>query len=73
MDVCFRELKESKKSRFDSYSIKNSVLIISHITFRDCRVHFFSTTFLEIAVCGNESRPGLQLVEKLATLLYIYS
>ena len=37
-----RELKESNKSRFDSYSVRNSVLIISHITFRDCRGHFFS-------------------------------
>ena len=42
MDVCLRELKESNKSRFDSYSVRNSVLIISHITFRDCRVHIFS-------------------------------
>ena len=24
------------------YSVRNSVLIISHITFRDCRVHMFS-------------------------------
>ena len=55
MDVCFRVLKERNKSRFDSYSVRNSVLIISHITFRDCRVHIFPTTFLEIAVyslCG---------------------
>ena len=42
MDVCFRVLKERNKSRFDSYSVRNSVLIISHITFRDCRVHIFS-------------------------------
>ena len=41
MDVCLRVLKESNKSRFDSYSVKNRVLIISHITFRDCRVHSF--------------------------------
>ena len=41
MDVCLRELKESSKSRFDSYIVRNSVFIISHITFRDCRVHFF--------------------------------
>ena len=26
-------------------------MIIPHITFRDCRVHIFLTTFLEIAVC----------------------
>ena len=51
MDVCLRELKESNKRSFDSYSVWNSVLIISHITFRDRRVHkFLPTTFLEIAV-----------------------
>ena len=42
MDVCLRVLKESNKTRFDSYSVRKSVLIISHITFRDCRVHSFS-------------------------------
>ena len=41
-DVCLRVLKESNKSRFRGYSVKNSVLIISHVTFRDCRVHIFS-------------------------------
>ena len=41
-DVCLWVLKESKKSRFDSYSVRNIVLRISHITFRDCRVHIFS-------------------------------
>ena len=35
-------LKESNKSRFGSYNVRNSVLIISHVTFRDCRVHIFS-------------------------------
>ena len=34
-------LNESGKSRFDSYSVTNSVLSISRITFRDCRVHTF--------------------------------
>ena len=42
MDICLRVLKESNKSRFDSYSVRNSVLVISYITFRDCRVHIFS-------------------------------
>ena len=45
MGVCLRELKESSKSRFDIYSVRNNrnnLLIISHITFRDCRVHMFS-------------------------------
>ena len=41
MGVCLRVLKESNKSRFDSYSVRNSVLIMSHITYRDCRVHTF--------------------------------
>ena len=38
MDICLQVLKESSKSRFDSYS----VLIISHISFWDCRVHILS-------------------------------
>ena len=42
MDLCLRVLKESNKSRFDSCSARNSVLIIFHITFRDCRLHIFS-------------------------------
>ena len=43
MDVCLRVLKESNKSRFDSYNVRRkSALIISHITFRDCRVHSLS-------------------------------
>ena len=50
IDVCLRVLKESNKSRFDRYSVRNCVLNISHITFRDCRVHIFPTTILEIAV-----------------------
>ena len=47
MDVCLRELKESG---FDSYSVRNSVLIISNITFRIVACTFFPTSFLEIAV-----------------------
>ena len=31
---------ESNNKRFDSYGARNSVLIISHIASRDCRVHF---------------------------------
>ena len=51
MDLFLRVLKESSKSNFDSFSVRNSVLIISHITFRDRRAQiFFPTTFLEIAV-----------------------
>ena len=42
MDVCLQVLKESNKSRFDSYSVRNSKMIVSHITFRDCHIHIFS-------------------------------
>ena len=45
LDICLRVLKESNKSMFDSYRVSNSELVISHITFRDCRVHIFSNTF----------------------------
>ena len=41
MDICLRVSKESNKSRFDSYRVRNSLLIISHITFLDCRLHIF--------------------------------
>ena len=59
MDICLRVLNESNKSRFDSYSVRNSVLIISYIIFRGCRVHIliFPTSFLEIAVL--ETRNGV--------------
>ena len=50
MDICLLVVKESNKSRFDSYSVRNSVLLISYITFRECACTFFPTTFLEIAV-----------------------
>ena len=42
MDVCLRVLKGDYKRSFDSYSVRNSVLIIFQITFRDCRVHIFA-------------------------------
>ena len=46
MGVCLRVLKESNKSRFDSYSVRNSVLIISHITFQGSQsAHFFQQPF----------------------------
>ena len=48
--TCLRVVEESNNGRFDSYSVRNSVLNISHVTFRDCHLHIFSTTFLKIAV-----------------------
>ena len=41
MDVCLLVLKESNKSSFDSYSVRNSVMNIFHITFQNCRMHIF--------------------------------
>ena len=42
MDVCLRVLKERNKTRLDSVPVGKSVLIISYVTFRNCRVHNFS-------------------------------
>ena len=41
-NVCLRVLKESNKSRFDSYSVRNSILIISpyYLSGLSC-AHFF--------------------------------
>ena len=50
MDVCLRMLKESNNRSFNSYSVRNSVLIISHIAFQNVACIFFPTTFLEKAV-----------------------
>ena len=67
MDICLRVLKESNKSRFDSYSVRNSILIISHIPFRDCRGHIFFDTLsrnsciLVCAVCPSNPKPGSTL------------
>ena len=47
MDVCLRGLKETTKVGSTATVSRTSVLIISHITFRDCRVHSF---------CDNLSR-----------------
>ena len=41
IDICLPVLKESNKSRFNNAVIRNSVLIISHITFTGLsHVHF---------------------------------
>ena len=70
MDICLRVLKESNKSRFDSYSVRNSVLLISHTTFRDCRVHIFPTTFLEIAVCDTVFSFGVSGIKRFYSLIF---
>ena len=42
INLCLRLLKKISKSNFGSYSVRNSVLVISYFTFRDCRMHIFS-------------------------------
>ena len=44
-DICLRVLWKATKVGLTATVVRNSVLIISHITFRDCRLHFFLTTF----------------------------
>ena len=68
VDICPWELKESNKSRFDSYSVRNSVLNISHITFRDCRVHIFSNN-LSRNSCIQTSAYGLAIDMSLSNWL----
>ena len=58
MGICLRVLKESNKSRFDSYSVRNSILIISHVTFQDCRVHIISDN-----VSRNSCKPKLKFLK----------
>ena len=51
MDVCLRELKESNKSRFESYGVRKSVWSYSIIPFGIVEWTFFPITFLlEIVV-----------------------
>ena len=41
-------LEERNKSRFNSYSVRNSISYWSYAICRDCHVHIFPTTFLEL-------------------------
>ena len=50
MDICLRVLKKSNKSRFDGYSVRKNVLIISLLPFGIAACIFFLTAFLEIPV-----------------------
>ena len=45
----FARAKGKQQRVFDSYSVWNSVLIISHITFRDRRVHIFADNLSRIS------------------------
>ena len=56
MDVCLRAAKGKQQTLVRQLQPGTVLLIISYITFRDCRVTFFSTTFLEIAVYAQRIR-----------------
>ena len=72
MDICFRELKESNKSRFDSYSVRNRLLIISHITFRGCRVHISSDNISQNScICKLNVSANSGPESKVAPVTYI--
>ena len=72
MDICFRELKESNKSRFDSYSVRNRLLIISHITFRGCRVHISSDNLSQNScICKLNVSANSGPESKVAPVTYI--
>ena len=64
MDACLRVLKESNKRRFDGSCVRNSILIISHVTFRDCRrAHFFRQPFSKIAVYDSRKPTKISVTE----------
>ena len=68
MDICLRVLKESNKSRFDSYSVRNSELIVSHTTFRDCRMHIFYDNFPRNGCIREGNHAGLSFAMTSGTV-----
>ena len=72
MDVCLRVLKESNKSKFDSYSVRNSVLIISHITFRNCCVHNFSDNLSGNSCISYLTDTYVPKIERLKRAILLY-
>ena len=61
INLCLRLLKKSGKSNFGSYSVRNSVLIISYLPFGIVACTFFPTTFFEVAVPPPVS--NIQIIE----------
>ena len=52
MEMCLRVLKERNKSRIDSYSHQEQCIDHNPYYLSGLSLHFFPTTFLEIAVCN---------------------
>ena len=65
LDVCLRVLKRSSKSR---YSVRNSVLIVSQTTSRDCHVHFFFDNLSRWDMIGQYAVPDTVAVESSMSL-----
>ena len=55
---------------FDSYSVRNSVLIISHITFWDCRVHRFSDNLSRTSCIRYGFRAGAKAVRNSENIAF---
>ena len=70
MDVCLRVLKRSSKSRFDCYSVRNSVLIVSQTTSRDCHVHLFFDNLSRWDMIGQYAVPDTVAVESSMLLSF---
>ena len=72
MDLCLKVLKESNKTKFDSYSVRKQC--IDHIPYYLSglsRAHFSPTTFLKIAVyiCQKAQRI---IVTEASDQLFVY-
>ena len=67
MDVCLRVLKRSSKSRC---SVRNSVLIVSQTTSRDCHVHFFFDNLSRWDMIGQYAVPDTVAVESSMLLSF---
>ena len=52
--MCLGVLKETTKVDSTATVVRNSVLITSHITFRDCRVNIFSDILSRNSCTGVE-------------------
>ena len=56
-DICLQVLKEATKVGSTATVVKYGVMIISHITFRDCRVHFFGVNLSPNSCIKKLTRP----------------
>ena len=73
MDVlCLQVLRKAKNRRFDSCSVRNSVLIISHTTFQDCRMHISSDNLSQNGCIQLTANDDLLIVAGKCFIMYTY-